>query len=353
MWTLLEHFKYTRDAKFLESVWPSLEKGVKWIQRKRMGTTKDRTSPVYGLLPAGFSAEHFGPNDYFYWDDFWCLAGLRAAEEAAAELGKDDERRRFHQERDRFLGHIEASLAWVERRLGSRLIPASPYRRMNSGAIGALCVLYPLRIYPPDDERIANTLAEIRRVSFFEDGFFQNNHHSGVNAYLTFQFAQCLMQRRDPEAWKLLRYIMSLATTTFTWPEAVHPQTRGGVMGDGLHGWAVADLLHLIRNLLLVEEDETLVVFPLPLPEWFENGKRISVKEAPTHFGKVDLVMKSAGGSATLEIDARWHHTPERVVVRFPRKISTAKIDGKDESLQISDSVELGPDAKRLEVVFA
>ncbi len=353
MWTLLEHYKYTRDKKFLETIWPSLEKGVKWIQQKRMATTRDKSSPVYGLMPAGLSAEHFGPNDYYYWDDYWCLAGVRAAEEAALELGKDAERRQFHQEHDRYFGHIEASLAWVERKLGRRLLPASPYRRMNSGAIGAAAVLYPLRIYPPDDERMANTIGEIRRLSFFEDGFFQNNYHSGVNAYLTLQIAQCLLQRRDPDTWKLLRYIMSLASPTYTWPEAVHPQTRGGVMGDGHHGWAVADLLHIIRNLLLVEEGETLVVFPLLPAEWFDKGKSITVKEAPTHFGKVGLSMKSLDTGAVLEIDAAWHHTPERVVVRFPKKIATAKIDGKEETLQLTDSVELGPDAKRLEVVFA
>ncbi|MFA6449998.1 MAG: hypothetical protein WCX65_11035, partial [bacterium] len=353
MWTLLDHYKYTRDAKFLEKMYPALVKGVGWIKQKRMATTQDRNSPVYGLLPAGFSAEHFGPNDFYYWDDFWCLAGIRAAEEAAADLGKNDELREFHQEFDRYLGHVEASLAHVERKLGMRVIPASPNRRMNSGAIGALCTMYPLRIYPPDDDRMANTLAEIRRVSFYENGFYQNNHHSGINAYLTFQFAQCLLQKRDPEAWTLLRYILGLATTTYTWPEAVHTQTGGGVMGDGHHGWAVADFLHLVRNLLLIEEGENLVLFPLLPADWFEEGKSISIKDAPTHFGKVDAVMKSDGRRATVEFNCRWSYTPEKLIVCFPREISTAKIDGKEDTIQFSDRVELDPGVTKIEVTFA
>jgi hypothetical protein len=32
-----------------------------------------------GLLPAGFSAEHLGPNDYYFWDDFWSVSGLFSA----------------------------------------------------------------------------------------------------------------------------------------------------------------------------------------------------------------------------------------------------------------------------------
>ena len=41
-----------------------------------------------GLLPAGFSAEHLGPNDHYYWDDFWAEAGLRAAERIFNRAGR-------------------------------------------------------------------------------------------------------------------------------------------------------------------------------------------------------------------------------------------------------------------------
>ncbi len=353
MWALYEHYLYTRDRKFLERVYPSMVKGVDWIIKKRMATTSNRNSEVYGLMPAGLSAEHFGPNDYYYWDDLWCMAGLRCAAAAAAELGKPDDQKSFHQEADRYMGHIEASLAWVDKRLGKKLLPASPYRRINSGAIGALCTLYPLNIYSPSDERIVNTMDEIREKSFFENGFFQNIYHSGVNAYLTMQFAQGLLQRRDPGAWTLLRYILDLATTTFTWPEAVHPRTLGGVMGDGHHGWAVADYLHLVRNLLLCEEGDDLVVFPLLPGEWVQDGKTISVREAPSHFGIVNVSMKVADGRAVIEFDNRYNYTPERLVVCFPRKVSTISIDGTEEVLEFTDRVELNPEVKQLSVTFA
>jgi Zn-finger nucleic acid-binding protein len=38
-------------------------------------------------LPPGFSAEHLGPNDYYYWDNFWALAGLKAAAEMVKRNG--------------------------------------------------------------------------------------------------------------------------------------------------------------------------------------------------------------------------------------------------------------------------
>jgi hypothetical protein len=60
------------DAK-LEN---ALRKGVAWLERKRLGPSSP--PETRGLLPAGFSAEHLGPNDYYYWDDYWAQAGLEA-----------------------------------------------------------------------------------------------------------------------------------------------------------------------------------------------------------------------------------------------------------------------------------
>jgi hypothetical protein len=58
-----------------------------WIMRKRLGG--DTETPCAGLMPAGFSAEHLGPNDHYYWDDFWSIAGLRSAERMLFVLGRE------------------------------------------------------------------------------------------------------------------------------------------------------------------------------------------------------------------------------------------------------------------------
>ena len=59
-------------------------KASKWIQKKRISK---KGSVGYGLLPVGFSAEHLGPNDFYYWDDFWGVAGLRAGAWLADQYG--------------------------------------------------------------------------------------------------------------------------------------------------------------------------------------------------------------------------------------------------------------------------
>ncbi len=63
----------------------AVRRGARWLQRKRLPASAGER--VGGLLPAGFSAEHLGPSDYYYWDDFWAVSGLRAAADLLARYG--------------------------------------------------------------------------------------------------------------------------------------------------------------------------------------------------------------------------------------------------------------------------
>lgn len=353
LWTLWQHYLYSRSEEYLARMYPAVGAGARWIDRKRRETMRDKKNPAYGLLPAGFSAEHLGPNDNFYWDDFWGIGGLRAAAEIAATLGKKEDQKAFQHMADSFWGDVEQSLQKVQKRLGAAVIPASPFRRINSGAIGSICALYPLGLVPPDDERMTNTIRALRETSFFENGFYQNIIHSGVNAYLTCQVAQCLLRRRDPDALKILRYILSQATSTVTWPEAIHPKTRGGVMGDGHHGWAAADFLHLVRNLLFYEDGDTLVLTPMVPPEWLLDGKSVSVKNAPSHFGRIGFRLEGRTGRAILTLDNQYLHTPKRVTFCLPRPARFVSVDGQEAEMHTADHVDLPPKTTRVEVGFA
>jgi hypothetical protein len=67
---------------------PAIVKGARWIQRKRILARTDGLHA--GLFPAGFSAEHLGPSDYYYWDTLWGVAGLEAAGAMCASCGDAD-----------------------------------------------------------------------------------------------------------------------------------------------------------------------------------------------------------------------------------------------------------------------
>jgi hypothetical protein len=290
--------------------------GARWIVRKRLpGGTGE---PHAGLLPPGFSAEHFGPNDYYYWDDFWGVAGLRAAAQLAQSFGDGDTAQSFRSEADRFLGDIEASLAHTARRLSTAAMPASPYRRMDAGAIGSLAAGYPLQLFDANDPRLRETANFLMRNCLVDGGFFQDIIHSGINAYLTLHLAEVLMRAGDARSGALVDRIARLASSTGQWPEAVHPHTGGGCMGDGQHGWAAAEWVAMVRNSFMQEEGNRLVLGRgLGMP-WLAAGRRTAFGPTPTAFGTVEVELRPARDRLEVSWQARWRMPPAVVELNIP-----------------------------------
>ncbi|MEO7099507.1 MAG: hypothetical protein ABI162_09115 [Luteolibacter sp.] len=266
----------------------ALEKAVGWLERKRM---KEENAPAGtgGLLPAGFSAEHLGPNDYYYWDDFWGYAGLAGIGAYWAHKGEPGKAHRARSVADEMLASIEKSISSIPAQRAKGGIPAAPGRRMDAGAIGSMVADYPLQIYPPGDSRMLGTADFLLDRCFYRGGFFQEMIHSGINAYLTLDLAQTLLRAGDQRFAELIRRVSALASPTGQWPEAIHPQTFGGCMGDGQHGWAAAEWIMMIRNCFVREEAEGLVIGSGILPEWLCAGGEIAFGPTLTRWGKVTV----------------------------------------------------------------
>lgn len=69
----------------------------------------------------------------------------------------NDEAIYFEKESRALLESINQSLNKVDERLKRLAIPASPYRRLDTGAIGSLVASYPLRVFEQNDPRILDT----------------------------------------------------------------------------------------------------------------------------------------------------------------------------------------------------
>lgn len=288
----------------------ALRKAVRWLAKKRL--TKDEPAGTRGLLPPGFSAEHLGPNDYYYWDDFWAWGGLKEmAKQWRRHCNHDaaDEAEKLAEE---FAADINRSIEAIPARRSKGAIPAAPGRRMDAGAIGSMVADYPLQLYPHGAPRIMATLDWLIDHCFHGGGFFQEMIHSGINAYLTLDLAQTLLRAGDPRFVGLIRRVAELASPTGQWPEAIHPGTHGGCMGDGQHGWAAAELLMMIRNCFVREEDDHLVLGSGILPEWL--GGRVSFGPTVTPWGRVSVRLDGK----QLELDAEWHELPPHVIVAVP-----------------------------------
>jgi hypothetical protein len=294
----------------------SLMKGARWISNKRR--SKKDGKPHDGLLPAGFSAEHLGPNDYYFWDDFWGVAGLRAAAGLAEKQGNQTDQNTFAAQATDFKNHIFASIDQAAAYKRNQAIPASPYRRMDAGAVGSLVADYPLQITPPNDARIMNTMSYLMSHCSYGNAFFQDMIHSGINIYLTLAMAQTFLRSQDTRYRDLIATVADLASPTGQWPEAINPLTGGGCMGDGQHGWAAAEWIMMMRNLFIREEGDTLVLGSGIFPRWLEQQVPLSFGPTLVPGGAVIVTFIPSDKGLELVLDSSVQGTPIACTAAVP-----------------------------------
>ncbi len=317
IWALAHHWDLTRNDELARQLAPTVAAAVEWIERKRTKSSRRADSPeLRGLLPAGVSAEHLGPHDYFYWDDFWSLAGLRDASRLLKAAGEDGAAAKAEEFLASMTNDVRASMEITAERLGTLAVPAGPRRRIDSGAIGSLAAVWPLQLLPADDKAMAATLDVIRERFCIEEAFYQGISHTGLGTYLTLQVAFAELDAGDRRALDRLEWMLANATSTWTWPEAIHPRVAGGCMGDGHHGWAAAEFLSFVRSMLVRETSDGLELFSMIPESWYGQG--VEIHDAPTRFGTVSFALRWHGARPALLWELDRHDPTVPVAITCP-----------------------------------
>ena len=241
---------------------------------------------------------------------------------------------------------VFSSIEDVRRRFETPVIPPSPHRSLDSSLIGSICALYPLRLLEPKDPRMTGTLRIIRQKYQQNWAFFHRVIHSGYNVYLTAQLAECYLFRKSSRVLPILQWILNNITTTGTFPEAIHPVTGGGCMGDGHHAWACADLLNLLRNIIFFEEDDRLVITPIIYHRWFEAGESIVCTNAPSYFGTVNLTIEGHTKEIHLSLSPEFSHPPTAIEFSVPFPMTKALVDGKESTRIAGNTLSLPASAR-------
>jgi hypothetical protein len=327
LWCFWNHAVLSGNSDVLSTHFGSLRRGARWIEMKRHGGGKGHEGAPPGLLPPGLSAEHLGMSDCYYWDNFWSVAGLKAFARVCEAVGANEEKAWVTGVCENYRRDIEQALAAGQTALGTVAIPAGPLRGFDSGMIGSLSAAYPLQIFGPDDPRIAASLDLLKKKFFHQGMFNQKFIHSGLNAYLTLHVARChlFLGERD-EFQRIFSSVLGRATATGTFPEAIHPLTGGGCMGDGHHGWAAAEVALAVRAMFVSELEaapgstSTLVLLGGIPKEWINPGSRWTVERLAVPGGSLSMTYARTSRSGVLTIDmqpSELFAAPE-LEVRFP-----------------------------------
>jgi hypothetical protein len=316
MWTLVNHVRRGGNANLLDLFYPSLIKGAKWIDRMRR-STRGAPSPHYGLMPPGFSAEHFGPNDHYYWDNLWSIAGLEAALWTANKIGYARDAAWLEGMLTDYRGDLNASMDWAWKKCGCKALPCSPYRSLDSAAIGNLVGVSPLDILDPKTPWLAGTVQFLMENNLREGLFFQRIVHTGLNPYLSVQLARALMAMGDPRWYAILEALVRRASPTYTWPEAMHPRMFGGCMGDGDHGWSAAEFVNVIRDMLVDDRGGMIRLGEAAPGKWFKPGLNLEAAGAPTLYGNVSFALRQGPVAAFLTWSVHRMPHQDQAPIRF------------------------------------
>lgn len=353
LWLLEQNARLSGDYEVLHDQYWQMLNAAHWIDSARQ-KTKQRNEhfPEHGLLPAGMSAEHLGPNDFYFWDDWWGLAGLRAAIFAAKIFNSPDDERKLQFAFDAFWDDMKNALSRAAVKNDAPWMPASPTRRADSAMVSNLIASYPLQLLAADDPRIIATIKELKAVAFVDGAFFHHVGHGGFGTYLALHLAGSELFQRNAEAWSGFRFLLKHASQTWTWGETIHPLTRRGGHGDGHHGWAAAEVVSFIRNSLLFEENDHLVLTPAIPEEWVFETSVIKVERASTYFGTVEFTLAFGDHNATLVLKGQWREPPAYIEWNLPIAVKDAGGNVAGARLVNAHSVRFPANVTRIVATF-
>ena len=311
LWAISQQWRFERDKKWAERIWPSAKRiaemikyyrtttGPHWVQMDSLDFGDDLAKDKRRELKPGRCDGHHPE-----YTEAFDIAGLKAAAELASIAGKPADV-------EQWMGLAGRLFKTYDRKFGTNL--AKSY--------GSYSVLWPCRLY---------SFGSGKAFDQFKTKGKQNP--SGWRYFPLATAHQGLLAGNREAGYKTLEAHLD------------HDQMRGwyafdegGKSGSGgwgrvrttwngnvamPHGWAIAEVWLLLRDSLLFEDDDRLVLFGGVPPKWFKDPKGMEIADAATYFGDCSVKYKydrtRDEGTMNVSGSAR---PPGGFVLRLPREM--------------------------------
>ncbi|MGA2068772.1 MAG: hypothetical protein ABSG86_27640 [Thermoguttaceae bacterium] len=341
LWMIWRHAQLTGDRQWLRTMWPKVQRDVDQIIQYRRMTRSDPKQANFGLMPIGFGDGGLGGEHREYTNVYWTLAGLRAAIEMAGATGDPHAaawKAEYQDYWDTFQRARERDK--LSDAHGNVYVPVTmrgeQVQLPQRGAWAFMHSIFPGRIFQPDDPLMLGTLAMLdanqREGLIYGTGWIAD----GVWNYAgSFYGHAHLWLGHGRKAAATLYAFANHACPLGCWRE--EQKCRGekeNYCGDMPHNWASAELIRLVRHLLVLERGNELHLLEGLPRAWAKPGSRTRLVEVPTSFGPIDLELTVApdGRSAVIQVKPPRREAPARLVIHlehFGRTAGTIQLDGK------------------------
>jgi hypothetical protein len=311
LWVMGEHWKFTRNRDWLSRVYPSVQKlaamiryyrttpGPHWVCETSLdfgaALPKDRRKE---LKPG--ACDGFNPN----YTEAYDIAGLRAAAslaEALPHIGSQQ------------AGPADA-LAW--RKLADELFTLYDQKFASDlpRGYGSYSVLWPCRLYPLAEGRAFEQFRNVGAQVPADWRYFPlARAHQGLlagNRAAAWQTLDSHLRHEQMQGWYAFDEGGPSGVGGWHHVRSAWPIVRNN---DGSpkstvampHGWAIAEFQLLLRDALVYEEADRLVLLAGVPPNWFTAGPSLIAQNLLTHFGPCSFRYRVEGATATIELDSK------------------------------------------------
>lgn len=327
MWGLADHWRITRDRRWMKRVAAKLVKACDWVTRERQATMQlkpNGSKPLeYGFLPAGGLED---VQDYWYWvaTNTATVWGFDALASALADYGHPEaarlqrDARAYHE--DVFRGITEARiLAPVVRLRDGTYVPKFPSRLYQRGRSlgwiretleGAMYLIYN-GLIPADSLEATWILKDyednlfISRTYGYDIPNFSRFWLSRGGFSMQANLLECPAVYLERDQIKhFVRAYFNGFTSAF-YPsimmcnEHCKPEL-GYPAGDHFKTSDEANITTWLRLMFVREEGDTLYLGQGIPRYWLAGGRTISIRNAPTYFGRVSLEISSTADERTI-----------------------------------------------------
>ena len=410
LWSLAEHYLYSRDRAWIERVWPRMQRAIDWIVAQRASTRLTNANGArvreYGLLPAS----HLEDNaDWAHWFaiNAYCWAGIDRSAEALKDIGHPDAAA-LRREADAYRADLRNAVerAWrsapvTRLRDGSYspYVPTDPYqrfRRFGPKRVGYYSrygktsefsptlrlsatrevlygpiILLNLGVFGPD-EPVAQWILDDWEDNLTLSSGLGISVHGITDDALWFSQGGMVFQAnlQNPVLVYLKRHEIPAAIRSLynNFVSCLYPDVN--IFTEEYRIWQHASgpfyktpdesrFSIRVRDALALEDGDTLWLASGTPRRWLESGEGIQVDRLVTYFGPVSYTLKPGGRAgvidATLKLPSRRPAGRIYLVVRVPKgRIRAVAVNGRPWTKfdPARESIELPPNAAAVRIEY-
>jgi len=335
-----DYYLFSRDKQWLAQAYPYLLHSAEWIRDHREESTLEGVEgippgarPIHRMIPSHCRAEPnppLKPGEKTYWygllpwsygdsglpeghsfsHNFLADYAVKVTSEAAKTLDHPNDVAWLDREYADYSAAIRDDVrrAVTLETISPPYLPAMPAYPEGAYSQTFLAV-YPTGLYAPDDPLVSGL---ITRMEHEEKQGLPTNvawaGYAGVWAGESMNMAETYLLRGEKQkAADMLQAALNHSYTTNVWKEEIlvdvdapraceTPHSKRANMqgtGDMPESWANANLVLLLRDMLLNERDGKLHLLPGLLADWVPEGKTLALDDAPV----------TTGGTVSLRVE--------------------------------------------------